>query len=46
MPARTAAARLGYEGPAQLTVRARPLALKRALANLVGNAVTYGGARA
>ena len=32
-----------YEGPTHLTVRARPLALKRALANLVANAVTYGG---
>ncbi len=38
-----AADRLGYEGPAHLTVRARPLPLKRALANLVGNAVIYGG---
>ena len=36
--------RLDYEGPAHLTVRARPLALKRALTNLVSNAVTYGGA--
>ena len=35
--------RLAYEGPPHLTVRARPLALKRALANLVSNAVTYGG---
>ena len=34
-----AADRLGYEGPPHLTVRARPLALKRALANLVSNAV-------
>jgi signal transduction histidine kinase len=38
-----AAARLGYEGPPHLIVRARPLAVKRALANLVSNAVTYGG---
>ena len=38
-----AADRLAYEGPPHLTVRARPLALKRALANLVSNAVTYGG---
>jgi len=38
-----AATRLGYEGPPHLTVRARPLALKRALANLVSNAVAYGG---
>jgi signal transduction histidine kinase len=38
-----AAARLDYEGPPHVIVRARPLALKRALANLVSNAVTYGG---
>ena len=38
-----AAARLSYEGPQHLTVRARPLALKRAVANLVANAVVYGG---
>ena len=38
-----AADALRYEGPPHLTVRARPLALKRALANLVANAVTYGG---
>ena len=38
-----AADKLRYEGPAHLTVRARPLALKRALANLVANAVNYGG---
>ena len=38
-----AADRLVYEGPAHLTVQARPLALKRALANLVANAITYGG---
>ncbi|MBV8577474.1 MAG: HAMP domain-containing protein, partial [Acetobacteraceae bacterium] len=37
------AALLAYEGPSHLTVRARPLALKRAFANLVGNAVNYGG---
>ncbi len=35
--------KLHYEGPGHLTVRARPLALKRALANLVANAVAYGG---
>jgi signal transduction histidine kinase len=35
--------KLRYEGPAHLTVQARPLALKRALANLVANAVNYGG---
>ncbi len=32
-----------YDGPEHLTVSARPGALKRALANLVGNAVAYGG---
>lgn len=37
------AARLDYQGPPHLTVRGRPLALKRAMANLVVNAVTYGG---
>lgn len=38
-----AADRLNYEGPAHFTVRARSLSLKRALANLVSNAVTYAG---
>ena len=33
-----------YEGPERLTVRGRPMALKRALANLVANAANYGGA--
>jgi signal transduction histidine kinase len=37
------AERIAYEGPAHLTVQVRPLALKRALANLVANAVNYGG---
>jgi signal transduction histidine kinase len=37
------AEKLAYEGPPHLTVRARPLSLKRALANLVSNAVSYGG---
>jgi len=37
------AEKLAYEGPAHLTVRARPLAMKRALTNLVTNAVNYGG---
>jgi signal transduction histidine kinase len=32
-----------YEGPAHLSMRARPVALKRALANLIDNAVRYGG---
>lgn len=34
---------LSYDGPAHMTVHARSLSLKRALANLVSNAVTYGG---
>ena len=37
------AEKLAYDGPGHLTVRARPLSLKRALANLVSNAVNYGG---
>jgi signal transduction histidine kinase len=37
------AEKVAYEGPPHLTLRARPLALKRALANLVANAVNYGG---
>ena len=35
---------LSYTGPEHLPVNARPLALKRALANLVGNALKYGDA--
>lgn len=35
--------RLGYEGPQHLTLRARALNLKRALTNLVTNAVNYAG---
>jgi signal transduction histidine kinase len=34
---------VAYEGPEHLTVSARPVALKRALANLVRNAMLYGG---
>ena len=34
---------LTYAGPQRLVVPARPLAMKRALANLVTNAVLYGG---
>jgi signal transduction histidine kinase len=37
------AEKLSYQGPAHLTVQARSLALKRALVNLVANAVNYGG---
>jgi signal transduction histidine kinase len=37
------AAHLAYAGPEHLAIQARPVALKRAIANLVGNAVTYGG---
>lgn len=32
-----------YTGPERLTLRARPLALKRAIANLVQNALLHGG---
>jgi signal transduction histidine kinase len=39
-----AGARLDLDGPEHLTVRARPIALKRAYANLVGNALAYGEA--
>ena len=35
--------RVGYDGPGHLTLRARPLSLKRAFSNLVSNAVMYGG---
>lgn len=38
-----AEALLTYAGPEQLTVRARPVAMKRALTNLVHNALNYGG---
>lgn len=34
---------LSFDGPAHLTVRVRSLAMKRALANLVRNALLYGG---
>jgi signal transduction histidine kinase len=35
---------LSLEGVSHVTVRGRPVALKRAFANLIGNAVKYGGA--
>ncbi len=35
--------KLSYDGPPHLTVHARSLGLKRALTNLVTNAVKYGG---
>ncbi|MGI3776433.1 MAG: ATP-binding protein [Janthinobacterium lividum] len=38
-----AAERLGWDGPGRLVVHASPMALKRAFANLVGNAVAYAG---
>lgn len=38
-----AAGQLSYGGVEHLPVRVRPLALKRALTNLVANAVNYGG---
>jgi len=37
------AERLAYEGPAHLTLRARPNALKRTFGNLITNALNYGG---
>ena len=39
-----AADALAFSGDARVTLRGRPVALKRAFANLVGNAVKYGGA--
>lgn len=36
-------ARCSYDGPGSLVVEARPAALKRALANLIDNAIKYGG---
>ncbi len=35
---------LAYDGPDHLPIRARPLGLKRALTNLIGNALKYGDA--
>ena len=37
-----AAEKLAYDGPGHLTVRVRSLAMKRALTNLVSNALAYG----
>lgn len=34
---------VGYDGPETLAIEARPVALKRAVANMVGNALAYGG---
>jgi len=39
-----AAERLSYAGPDRLVAEGRPVALKRAVANLVSNALSYGGA--
>lgn len=38
-----AGGRAAYDGPERLAFAARPMALKRAFANLVENAVVYGG---
>jgi signal transduction histidine kinase len=38
------AQKLSYTGPEHLPIRARPLSLKRALTNLIGNALKYGDA--
>lgn len=35
---------IAFDGPEHLVMRARPVALKRALSNLVGNALKYGQA--
>ncbi|GLR65974.1 hypothetical protein GCM10010909_06520 [Acidocella aquatica] len=35
---------LTFTGPSHLTINARPLGLKRAFTNLIGNALKYGGA--
>lgn len=35
---------LALEGAAHVTIRGRPVSLKRAFANLIGNALKYGGA--
>ena len=42
--ARGGAAVVDYTGPETLGITARPVALKRAVANVVGNALAYGGA--
>jgi signal transduction histidine kinase len=34
---------VSFSGPDHLTLRVRPLSLKRALANLIANAINYGG---
>ena len=39
-----AAERVSYAGPERLVAQGRPVALKRAIANLVNNALSYGGA--
>lgn len=41
-----AAERLTYAGPERLPITARPIALKRALGNVIANAVKYGGGAA
>ena len=38
------AERIAYHGPERLVAPVRPVALKRAIANLVGNALAYGSA--
>lgn len=34
----------GFDGPSHMTVQGRPVALRRAFANLIDNAIAYGGA--
>jgi signal transduction histidine kinase len=38
-----AGAQVSFEGPAHLNLRCRPVVLRRAVSNLIGNAVGYGG---
>jgi signal transduction histidine kinase len=35
---------IAYQGPERLVAQVRPVAMKRAIANLVGNALAYGSA--
>lgn len=39
-----AGGKVAFEGPAHLDTLCRPVALRRAVSNLIGNAVNYGGA--
>lgn len=41
--ANDAGQRASYAGPSHVAIRVRPVAIKRALTNVVGNAIKYGG---